>query len=191
MKQEYIINKWVADTLVEYLPGLIIDAKATKEEENYGVDDIIFTSVTYNVYPLESKTLKGGFNFMKDGKFTDYFTRDIYKKLAFEDTGITSGTPVYFVNAEDRNHRKENGKWNKLLEARACLSYLAPEGIYIFSPKSLKDAFIGYADYWVSPTTEIGKPGPKHPEKKAILDMSKSTYIHCTPPPEFFIKLPS
>lgn len=186
MKIEYETNKWVADAIVSAFPQFIIAAEATKEE-NYDVDDIRFTAATYSVHALENKTLKGGYKFKEDGEFRDYFTKDIYKKLKFE-RDITSGTPVYFVNAEDAYHNMSNGKWQKLLDNNACLSFLAPDGIYIFSPKTLRDAFVGYADYWVSHTTDLGKTGPKHPEKKAVLDMSKATHIPCNPPERFFKK---
>lgn len=186
MKIDYEINQWVADEIVRQFPDWIIAAEATKEE-NYDVDDIWFTAATFSVHPLENKTLRD-YPFKENGEWRTYFTRDIYSKLNFE-TDVTTGTPVYFINAEDKYGNKENAKWYKILKANACLSFIAKDGIYIFSPKTLREAFIGYADYCVSHTTDHGPKGPRKMEKKAVLDMTKATHLKCNPPKKFFEKI--
>ena len=182
-------NQYVASVIVDTFPEIIAASATT--EENYKIDDIWFTANTlfdeYRAYQMENKTLKGGFRFKEDGEFRDYFTRDIYQKLRFY-TDTTSGTPVYFINAEDKYGNMDNGKWQKLLNAHACLSFLAPDGIIIYGPGTLQQAFVGYADYLVSHTSEFGKKGERHWELKAVIDLSKGEYIPCTPPEEFFRK---
>ena len=190
MKTDYNANKYVAEQLMKTFPGHIIAAEAI-ENENYKVNDIQFTASTngYPVYFCENKTIKGGYCLKEDGDFRDYFSKDIYKKLRFEDTGITSGTPVYFVNATDTYGNLDKGKYQKLLDANACLSFLAPDGIVLFSPKTLREAFIGYADYYVSHTTDFGRSWERKKwEKKAVLDLCKGYFIPCTPPDDLFKK---
>ena len=179
-------NEYIAQVLVNTYPGRILAASAVTEE-NYGVDDIWFTASTSSVYPMECKRIKGGYGFMEDGEFRDYFSRDIYKKLRFE-TDITSGTPVYFVNAEDRYGNEDNGKWARLMVSGACLSFLAADGMVIYNPEELREALVGFADYLVSHTSEFGKKGERHWERKAVVDLSKGTFIPCNPPDEILKK---
>lgn len=87
------INTWVASYIKEEFDW-ISDATADCEE-NYGVDDIVFTAVTksgdYIVKPLELKTSKGFFyQFKPEGVWNDYFSTDnpdgITKHMMFGNT---------------------------------------------------------------------------------------------------------
>lgn len=184
-KSDYTANQFVADLLMSTWPGNI-KAEAVKYE-NYDINDLNISAYTdnflhYTYYPLENKTVKGGYNFFEDGEWRTYFTSDIYEKLGFEDSGITSGTPIYFINATNQKGDFSKGKYQKILDAHGCLSFLAGDACLLFSPSALREAFIGYADYLVSHTTEIGKRGPKTLEKKAVLDLSKAYIVHCDTP---------
>ena len=187
-KVDYPTNKWVADYF-EANYDWVTSATAS-EIEDYSVKDVSITTDDDREYPVEVKRINGGYKMKEDGEFRDYFTRELYEKLRFE-SGTTSGTPVsgtpvYFVNAEDKFGNMENGKWKKLLNAKACLVFIAPDGMLLFSPKTLKEAFVGYADYLVKHTTEFGKKGSRHWEKKAVLNLEKGRYIPCNPPAELF-----
>ena len=74
------------------------------------------------------------------------------------------------------------------IQNHACLVYIAPDGMIIFNPKELKNAFVGYADYFVRHTTEYGKNNKRLWETKAVLDLSQGTYVPCNPPIELFEK---
>lgn len=175
-------TKYVCQNIVMSSGTTAITGFSVPDEEDYKISDAWIVSTASTEYPLENKTIKGGFNFKEDGQWRTYFTRDIYSKLNFE-TAVTTGTPVYFINAEDKFHNMENGKWQKLMtDDRSCLSFLAKDGIVLFSHKSLEKAFIGYATYYVSHTTEFGNKGPRKPEKKAVLDLSKGLFIPCDTP---------
>ena len=190
MKSDYDANKFVADTLASTFPEWILAAEAIPDE-NYKVNDIQFTASTkgFPVIYCENKRIMGGYHLKEDGEFRDYFRRDIYRKLKFENQTVTSGTPVYFVNAEDRYGNMDNGKYRKILDENACLSFLSPDGILIYSCKTLREAFIGYADYYVSHTSEFGRNWEgKRWEKKAVIDLTKGCFIPCSPPSELFEK---
>lgn len=185
MKIDYNRNRYVAEQLVKAFPGRIIAASATTDE-NYDVDDIWFTSATvFDIlvpHKLENKTIKK-YCMKENGEFREWFRRDIYAK--FENTDIQSGTPVYFINATDKYGNYDNGKWKKVVDAGACLSFLAADGILLFSPHTLKEAFMGYADYPVSHTSEFGRHWDRKVlEKKAVIDLTKGTFIPCNPPRE-------
>lgn len=189
-KSDYSANLFVAELLMSTWPSLKAEVP---QYENYGVNDIDFSAYTdnflhYTYYPLENKTIKGGYNFFEDGEWRTYFTSDIYKKLTFENSAITSGLPVYFVNATDKYGDFNKGKYKKILDAHGCLAFLAGDACLLFSPSALKEAFIGYADYFVSHTTEFGKSGPRRPEKKAVLNLSKAYVLFCTTPSELLEK---
>ena len=187
-KTDYPTNQWVADYFMDNYDW--VTSATASEIEDYSIKDVSITTEDEREYPVEVKRIMGGWKLKEDGEFRDYFSKDIYEKLRFE-TDVTSGTPVYFVNAEDRYGNMENGKWRKLLDTRACLVFVAPDGMLMFSPKTLKEAFVGYADYLVSHTTEFGKKGARHFEKKAVIRLDYGTYVPCNPPAELFIKKPS
>ena len=190
-KSDYPANLFIADLIQSTWPDCI-KAQAN-EYENYGINDIDLSAFTdnflhYTYYPLEAKTIKGGFNFFEDGEWRDYFIRDIYKKLTFSyGDPLGTGTPIYFVNAENK-YGKDDGKWQRLLANNACLCFLAGDAIVIFSPRELEKAFMGFADYCVLHTTEFGNKDKRRPEKKALLDLSKGHVIPCKPPKELLLK---
>lgn len=158
--------------------------------EDYSVGDVVFSAITEDMetvaYQLENKRIMGGWQLKYEGEWNPYFTCDIYSKLRFE-TDMASGTPIYFVNATDAYGNPENGKWNKLLKEHACLCYFAPDGLLLFSPKTLKEAFICYADYYVKHTTQFKNKRMRW-ERKAVLDLTKGSYVPLNPPIELFEK---
>lgn len=188
MKIDCSANQYVADKLKEY--DWVINATADCEE-NYWIDDVMFSAGTEENYigiPMEVKTLKGGWQFKYDDEWNPYFTCDIYNKLTWKSTVPEVGTPIYFVNATDAYGNFKKGKFGKLLDNHACLSFLAPDGILIYDHRALTEAFCGYADYLVRHTTEFGNNKRRLWETKAILDLSKATYVPCNPPIEIFEK---
>ena len=153
-------------------------------EENYGVDDAWIISLSHKAYPLENKSVCGGWCFKEDDAFRDYFKKDLPEKMRLE-CEIEPGTPIYYVNAEAKDGPS---KWDKIVASGACLSILAADGIVVFSPRDLKDALIGYGYDRVTHTTEFGKKGERTWEKKAILDLSRGQFIPCNTPKEYLIK---
>lgn len=91
-KTDCEINKWVASWMVSNYDW-VTDATASCQE-NYQVDDIIFSGVTMSgdiiVKPQEVKSLKGGYQFKHNGKWSDYFSTDnpngIARKMMFGNT---------------------------------------------------------------------------------------------------------
>lgn len=172
-------NKYVASALVSVY-SWIINATASCEED-YSVGDVVFSAVTDGVltsYDLENKRIMGGWQLKYSGQWNTYFTADIYDKLKFQTLPPEEGTPIYFIN---------DSKWNRLLDAHACLCFLAPDGILLFSHKELKEAFLCYADYYVKHTTQFGNRTMSW-EKKAVLNLSKGAYVPLNPPMELFYK---
>lgn len=189
LKTDCEANKFVADYLQENYEWIIRAIASC--EENFGIDDVNFSAGTEENYfnvELENKTLMGGWQFKYDGDWNPYFTCGIYNKLVFKSTTPAVGTPIYFVNATDAYGDYDRGKYKRIMDAHACLSFLAPDGIILFNQKDLKDAFIGYADYYVKHTTAFHQKGKRLWETKAILDLSKGKYLPCNPPIELFEK---
>lgn len=181
-------TEYVCQMLVENSGTTGIIKYTAPEEEDYKISDAWIISTSTTEYPLETKSILGGWGFKEDGEWRTYFTKDIYNKLHFE-TDIATGTPVYFVNAETEYRQEEGSKWDKLMkDNKSCLSFLAKDGIVLFSHKSMVDAFIGYAYYLTSHTTEIGNKGKRTREKKAVLDMTKGLFIPCDTPDKLLIK---
>lgn len=188
-KEDYPVNCWVASAICEHVPEII--AAIARKEEDYDVADIDFSAATissplgYKYYPLEVKRIKGGYNFLKsDGEWRTFFTQDYYDRLQFEDTGITSGAPIWIINAEDRTGGKENAKYYKLIDNHACLAFVAADGIILFGPKKIQEATVGFA-YWFGSHTTNFKDKQKRKERKAVLDLSKGLFIRCKPPKEY------
>lgn len=183
-------NEFVAETLKKTY-SWILNAKADCRE-NFWIDDVMFSAGTEESYigvPLEVKTIKGGFQLKYDGEWNNYFTCGIYNKLNFKCEPPEAGTPIYFINATDANGDFSKGKYQKLIDNHACLAYLAPDGLLLYSWKNLEDAFCGYADYYVRHTTEYGsKYKNKLWETKSVLNLNKGVYIPCNPPIELFEK---
>ena len=153
--------------------------------ENYEVDDAWLISLKHYAYPLENKSILGGWGFKEDGAFRDYFKEDLPHKMKLE-CDIPPGTPIYYVNAETDGGGL--AKWDKIKASGACLSFLAADGIILFSPKDLEMAFLGYGYDLVNHTTEFGKEWKVRWEKKAILDISRGFFIPCDTPPELLKK---
>ena len=188
LKSDYPINTWVASAICTHVPVII--AAEAREQEDYEVADIDMSAATihnpagFKYYPLEVKRIMGGYNFKEDGEWRSFFTQDYYSRLSFEDSAITSGSPIWIVNAEDRTGGKDNAKFHKLIENKACLAFVAGDGIVLFSPKTLKKALVGYA-YWFGTHTTQFRDKQVRKEKKAVLDLSKGLFIPCKPPKEF------
>lgn len=187
-KIEYEVNSWVARAITTYVPAIL--AAEAREEEDYEVADIDMSAATisnpsgYKYYPLEVKRIMGCYNFKEEGEWRSFFTQDYYKRLQFEDAEITSGAPIWIINAEDKTGGKARAKFYKLIENNACLAFLAADGIILFSPRSLKEALVGYAYWFGTHTTEFKDKG-RRKEKKAVLDLSKGLFIPCNPPKKY------
>ena len=99
------------------------------------------------------------------------------------------GKHIYFLNAEDVNHNITNAKTYKVFIEKACVIYVGYDGIFLFSPKALKNAFLGYA--WFknkSHFNEIFDTSLKPTyELKAVFDMDKAVYHQVSLPRELFI----
>ena len=182
-------NKYVANTLVEKVNPIF---RATADcNETFGIDDLMFSAGTEENYvgvPCENKTLKGGYKFKYDDDWNEYFTCGIYNKLDFKGEPPAPGTPIYFINATDAFGNYQNGKYQKLIDNNAALTFFGPDCIILYTAKMLEKAFCGYADYYVRHTTEFGGHNKRIWETKAILDLSKGLYIPCEPPIELFEK---
>lgn len=174
------INKYVAKVLKDTYEW-ILDAEADCVE-TFNIDDLMISAGTIESYtgiPCEIKSIKGGFQIKYEGEWNPYFSKDIYKKLRFESEPLSSGNPIYFVNQH---------KYNRLMESpNACLIYAAPDGLLIFNHKQLREAFLGYADYYVKHTTELNNRHMQW-ETKALLDLTKAKYLPCNAPKELFEK---
>ena len=91
-KTDCEINQWVASWMKGNYDW-IVDATANCEE-NYQVDDIVFSGVTKSgdiiVRPQEVKSYKGGYQFKYDGQWSEYFSTDnpngVVRKMMFGNT---------------------------------------------------------------------------------------------------------
>ena len=182
-------NKYVAQVLQERVQPIF---RATADcTESFWVDDIMFSAGTEQNYigvPCENKSIKGGFQLKYDGEWNNYFTTGIYNKLDFKGVPPEVGTPIYFINAVDANGDFKKGKYQKLIDNHASLTFFAPDGILFYTPKMLEEAFCGYADYFVRHTTEFGSDYSRRWETKALIRLDKGLYIPCNPPIEYFEK---
>jgi len=182
-------NKYVAEMLQEKVAPIF---RATADcHETYGIDDIMFSAGTEDNFigvPCENKTLKGGWQFKYDGDWNPYFTTAIYNKLTFKGDPPLAGTPIYFINATDAKGDFKKGKYQKLIDNHASLTFFGPDGILFYTWKMLQDAFVGYADYYVRHTTEFGGKNNRLWETKAVIRLDKGLYIPCTPPIDLFEK---
>lgn len=177
-RTQFAVDQLIANNLI--YTGFTIP------EENHGVDDAWIISNNHNAFPLENKSILGNFRFKEEGEdeFRDYFKEELPNKMRL-DCDIPKGTPVYFINAEAYSGPS---KWEKVNISGACLSILAADGIVLYSPRTLKEAFLGYGSAFVTHRTEIGNKGKKRWEKKALLDLSKGVFIPCNTPKELIIK---
>ena len=179
-------NQWLAKALVLLSADTKVFAATADCEENYKVDDLWISARTNNGYwtsfPLENKTIKGGFQLKYDGQWNDYFSttnpNGIMKKLS--GNTIPEVGHIYFINSS---------KYNKLVDNNCCLAYLAPDGFILYSPNRLQEAFIGFAWYKnKSHTEEFGERYNPHWELKALIDLEKGTYYKAEGPIEIFKK---
>ena len=182
-------NKYVASVLEDKVPQ--IERAVADCTENFDIDDIMLSARTNNVIigvPCENKALLGGWKFKYDGEWNPYFTTDIYHKLRFKEEPPEEGTPIYFINATDANGDYSNGKYQRLIDNNAALTFVAPDCIIFYTSRMLDSAFCGFADYYVRHRTEYGHDYRRFWETKAILNLNKGLYIPCDPPLEMFEK---
>lgn len=99
VKTDCAINNWVADWLVGNYDWI---SNATAScEENYGVDDVVFTATTTNGDEIvkydEVKSIKGGFCLKYGENWNEWFSADnpngIIKKMKFGNVP-PSGMPI-------------------------------------------------------------------------------------------------
>lgn len=100
---------------------------------------------------------------------------------------------VYVLNASAIN------KWNGNVELmpnkckfyqmfqgnNKILIYIAPDGYLIWSPKKLKEAFLGYTWMYCKHTEDFNNKDRSY-ELKALIDMDKAVYIKEDVPAEIF-----
>ena len=179
-------NRWLAQALVLLSGETNVIAATADCDENYGIDDLWISALTKNQelvgMPLENKTIKGGFQLKYDGEWNPYFStsnaKGIMKKLS-GDTIPTDGH-IYILNSS---------KFDKVIDANACLAYLAPDGFILFSPKRLRKAALGTAYYLNKSHTEEIRPWySPHWEEKVIIDLEQGTYYHIQGPKYIFDK---
>ena len=183
-------NLYIAKVLEESVPQII---RAVADcEENFDVDDVAVSALTKNNligFPVECKTLLGGWQFQYSGAWNTYFTEDIYDKLKFHSLPPEEGkTPIYFINATDAKGDYTKGKWQKVLDAKGGLCFFAPDCVIFYTNPMLVNAFVGYADYFSCRKTEYGHNYSRHWETKALIDLSKGLYIPCQPDIKLFEK---
>lgn len=191
-KIDYERTKFVCSQLVENSAATVITAFTIPQDEDYQISDAWISSTSSTVYPLETKTICGGFGFKEDGRFRGYFTGEdsncIYSKFRSDST-LQTGTPVYYLNAETEDGSFAGSKWYKMLnDNKSCLAYLAMDGIILFSHRTMVDAFMGYAYALTTHKTEYGRKGEKRWEKKAVLDLTKGLFIPCETPAWLLIR---
>lgn len=197
-KVEYKINEEVANFMVDNYDWVI--NTSVESIEDFKPYDIIYTASTETrewVSTQEVKSIRG-YPLKADGKFRDYFKKDIKHKMLFGNVppldkdlpkywhatptniGIPKNIedkPIYFLNATDINGCIYNSKWYHILQNNTGLTIAAEDGIVMFSPGQLKKAFITYAWYWQPSHTELyNKKYDPHWELKAIIDLSKGSY---------------
>ena len=179
-------NMWLATALVLLSADTKIFAATADCEENYLVDDLWISAWTNSGnwvgMPLENKTIKGGYQLKYDDVFNPYFStsnpKGIIKKLS-GDT-IHQANFIYFINSS---------KYIKLIDKNCCLAYTAPDGFILFSPSSLKKAYLGDAWYLnKSHTEEFGERINPHWELKALINLEGGRYFPIQGPIEIFQK---
>jgi hypothetical protein len=209
-KVEYKINKEVANFMVENYEWVV--NTSVEAVEDYKPYDIVYTASTETKEWVSTQEVKSirGYPLKENGKFRDYFKKDIKNKMMFgnvpslnkelpkywyatpTDIGIPKnieGKPVYFLNATDVNGCIYNSKWYHILQNNTGLTIAAKDGIVMFSPGQLKKAFITYAWYWQPAHTELyNKKYDPHWELKAIIDLSKGSYYEDVINKELFKK---
>lgn len=201
-KIEYQINQQVA-SFMEANYDWVVNTSVSPVED-YKPYDIVYTAETENKYYVSTQEVKSilGFPLKEDDEFRDYFKEDIKDKLVFgnvPDATISTDElpkywnetpvveeipeeiadkPVYILNAADKYNNLHNSKWHKMINNKTGLSIVAEDGIIMYSPSQLKNAFVGYAWYKNKSHTELyNKKIDPHWELKAIIDLSKGSYF--------------
>lgn len=190
MKSEIEVERteFVCRMLVEYSATTTFTGYTCPSVEDYGIDDAWVVSTAGTQYPLENKTICGGYTFKKDGEFRDYYKVEMYNRIRFEQD-VASGAPLYILNAEDERGGRENCKWSKLVaNEKSLVSFIAADGIVVFSHKTLMEALVGFGYYETHHSTEFGKQGGRRWERKAVIDLSKGLFISCRVPPKLLKK---
>lgn len=198
-KVEYKINKEVASFMYENYEW--VKNTSVEIQEDYQPWDITYTASTPNletwVGRQEVKSILG-FPLKQNNKYRDYFKKDIKSKMVFGnvpdpeeelpkywneepiDVGIpkeVEDKPIYFLNATDKYGCIYNSKWYKMENEKIGLTIVAEDGIIMFAPKQLKEAFITYAWYLNKAHTELyNKEYDPHWELKAVIDLTKGSY---------------
>ena len=179
-------NKWLAQALVLLSAETQVFAATADCTENFDIDDLWISAFTksgnWTSMPIENKAIKGLFQLKYDGEWNSYFStanpKGIMKKLS--GSTIPEDGHVYFINYP---------KYEKLVENNAGLAYLAPDGFIIYSPASLKKAFLGKVWYKnKSHTEEINPWFNPHWEEKALIDLEAGRYFPIEGPIELFKK---
>lgn len=177
VKTDCSANTWVSNYINENFDWCI---NSTADcEENFQINDIDLSATTKSgelkYYPIECKTIKGGFTYHNN----TWFNAGIRKKSILPED----------IDPEIRLYILNENKYKKLIEASAVLIYLFPDGMLMFSPKTLKKAFVCYGQYLnKAHTEEFGEGFNPHYETKAFLDMNKGCFVECDPPKELFEK---
>ena len=200
-KIEYQINLEVASFMEDNYEWVV--NTSVPEIEDFKPYDIIYTAQTEDRYYVSTQEVKSilGFPLKNDGKFRNYFKKDIKNKLRFGEvpkytTNITDlprywnvtptdigipenieNKPIYILNAADKYNNIHNSKWYKMQKEKVGLTLCAEDGIVMFSHSQLKKAFVGFAWYLNKSHTELyDKEYNPHYELKALIDLSKGTY---------------
>ena len=179
-------NQWLAKALVLLSADTKVFAATADCEENFNVDDLWISAWTnsgfWAAFPLENKTIKGGYQLKYDGQWNEYFSTTNPNGIMKKMSGYTTSENkyIYFINSS---------KYIKLLDANCCLAYTAPDGFILFSPNKLKKAYLG--NIWYknkSHTEEFGEKYHPHWDEKALIDLEKGTYYKAEGPCEIFKK---
>lgn len=191
-KVDFKTNNFVAETLVEIYPWMI--AASASSEENYDIDDVVFTARTPSDLIKEGKMevktikkcLKSGKNWNKWYDLSN--DKGIMSKIYCLPPCATTADTCYILNAEDYYGNLCNSKWSKMIKEEAYLTYLAKDGLLIFTPEQLKEAFLGVAYYLnASHGTNLNPYHDKfspHYELKALINLNKGKWIPWDVPPE-------
>ena len=81
---------------------------------------------------------------------------------------------IYMLNATDMYNNFTNGKTYKIYKNNASVVYVAADGLLFFSPKKLREAFLGYA--WFLNSSHTEERGQKYEpvwELKCFFDLNK------------------
>lgn len=119
-------------------------------------------------------------------QLTEWTTSMTYEEINKDTTPIPENIknkPIYIINATMQSglikkNKYESKGYKIYRQWDRYLTYNMKDGILIFTPKRLRDAYLGYCWYLTTHTTDF-KEGSKEKiwELKIILDLSKAMYI--------------